>query len=88
MLSKPRVGVVSGGKGRSQEIIAELGLDNAVAISPRGCTGRGFALDVLVLDESCLPLSERMYDEIMPTLLASPLGHVYELRRHSAPPPF
>ncbi|QFP94789.1 hypothetical protein SEA_MARSHAWN_2 [Mycobacterium phage Marshawn] len=83
-MSAPRVGVVSGGKGRSQAIIAELGLDNAVAISPR-VGGRGFALDVLVLDESCLPLTERAYDELLPTLIASPLGHVYELRRHTGP---
>ncbi|ASR85206.1 hypothetical protein I5H06_gp03 [Mycobacterium phage SirPhilip] len=82
----PRVGVVAGGKGRAHAIIAELGLANAVAISPRGCTGRGFALDVLVLDESCLPLSERMCGEVMPSLLGSQLGHVYELRRHTGPP--
>ncbi|QAX95542.1 hypothetical protein I5H03_gp002 [Mycobacterium phage Nibb] len=77
-----RIGVVAGGKGRAHEVIAELGLDNAVAISPRGNTGRGFCLDVLLLDESCLPLSERMYEEVLPTLMGSYVGKVYELRRH------
>ncbi|QJD50303.1 hypothetical protein I5H01_gp002 [Mycobacterium phage MarkPhew] len=75
-----RIGVVANVYDRAREIIAELGLANAVPISHR-IGARGFCLDVLVLDESCLPLSDRAADELLPTVHGSQLGHVYELRR-------
>ncbi|QJD50405.1 hypothetical protein SEA_CHRIS_2 [Mycobacterium phage Chris] len=77
---KPRVGVVANVYDRAREVIAELGIGNAVPISQR-VGARGFCLDVLLLDESCLPLSDHAIGEIMPTVMGSQLGHIYELRR-------
>ncbi|WNM67480.1 hypothetical protein SEA_SHADOW1_2 [Mycobacterium phage Shadow1] len=85
---RPRpVGVVAATLPRAQAIIAELGLDNARAISHRS-GARGFALSALILDESCLPLTERAYGELLPSLLPNGAERLYELRRHSGPPPF
>ncbi|ASR85302.1 hypothetical protein SEA_TIERRA_2 [Mycobacterium phage Tierra] len=86
-MSARRIGVVAATLPRAQAIIAELGLDNAVPVSRRS-GARGFALDALVIDEGALPLTEKQYDELLPTLCGSPVGSVYELRRHCGPPPF
>ncbi|ASR85015.1 hypothetical protein SEA_PHELPSODU_2 [Mycobacterium phage PhelpsODU] len=86
-MSARRIGVVAATLPRAQAIIAELGLGNALAVSKR--TGaRGLCLDALLLDEGALPLTEKQYGELLPSLLGSPCGEVYELRRHSGPPPF
>ncbi|APD18176.1 hypothetical protein SEA_HAMMY_3 [Mycobacterium phage Hammy] len=83
---RPRpVGVVAGTKPVAEAIIRDLGLTNAVPISRR--TGaRGFTLSALIFDDSALPLSEKAWHELAPSLLPDRCDHVYELRRLSDSP--
>ncbi|AHB79535.1 hypothetical protein PBI_VALIDUS_4 [Mycobacterium phage Validus] len=86
-MGERKVGVVAATLPRAQAVIDELGLTNALPFSRRS-GARGFMLQALVIDESALPLPERAYGELIPSLLPDRCGHVYELRRHSGPPPF
>ncbi|ASR85888.1 hypothetical protein SEA_NIKLAS_3 [Mycobacterium Phage Niklas] len=87
MSGERRVGVVAATLPQAEALIEALGLPNAVPLSRRR-GARGLVLGALVLDESALPLPERAYDELIPALLPDRCAHVYELRRHSGPPPF
>uniref|UniRef100_A0AAU8GP25 Uncharacterized protein n=1 Tax=Mycobacterium phage Pharb TaxID=3136626 RepID=A0AAU8GP25_9VIRU len=67
----------------ARSIVGDLGLGREALPLGRKSSARGFQLDVLLIDESALPLTGRAYDEIMPCLLGSPVGRVYELREHN-----
>ncbi|WNM69032.1 hypothetical protein SEA_TRIBLETROUBLE_91 [Mycobacterium Phage TribleTrouble] len=77
-----RVAVLAATQSLARSIVAELGIAEALPLG-RKSSARGFQLDALLIDESALPLTERAYDEIMPCLLGSSTGRVYELREHN-----
>lgn len=74
------VGVVAVTMERARSIIDELGLSNAVPVAYRN-GARGYTFSALIVDGSALPLSDRAYLELIPTVIPTD-GQVYELRRH------
>ncbi|QFG09386.1 hypothetical protein I5H08_gp003 [Mycobacterium phage Yuna] len=82
-----KVAVVASTLPQARALIDALGLHSALPVSKR--TGaRGLMLDALLIDETALPLTEAQWGNLVPALLPSNTGHVYELRRLSGPPPF
>lgn len=75
-----RIGVVATTKPQARNLIDDLGLANAVAISATPDSARGLVLDGAILDETNGPLSAEVYEAVLPAVAAG-RGVAWQLRR-------
>jgi Asp/Glu/hydantoin racemase len=67
-VKQPPVGVMAANVAIASSIAREMGIKNAVALSPKSNGARGMSLKSLVIDDSCWPLSAIEQANILPAL--------------------
>lgn len=76
-----RIAVIASTLARANNLIRELGLPNAIAVSNRPNTVDGLSAHAIVVDETALPLSAEMQHALRVNLAKTPGGgQLYELR--------
>ncbi|MCV7175111.1 hypothetical protein [Mycolicibacterium sphagni] len=81
-----RVGILARTEVRAGLIAQDLDLRDAVllwagASGGRALRGRGRTLDMLIVDDTALPLSHDMVNSLIPCLSESGAGNTYVLQR-------
>lgn len=70
------IGILAGNRGRAEQLRRELELPEADIVSNSPMGGRGRALDLLLVDESAIPLDKELAKALTPAVVS-----VYALRR-------